>query len=94
MSRLAVAAGQPVKRGQIIGYVGSSGLSTGPHLHYELYRNGTPVNPMSVQFQTRSVLEGPDLAAFRARIDQLTAIAPGAARGPVAPAPAARAAAR
>ena len=94
MSRLAVAAGQPVKRGQIIGYVGSSGLSTGPHLHYELYRNGTPVNPMSVQFQMRSVLEGPDLAAFRARIDQLTAIAPGAARGPVAPAPAARAAAR
>jgi murein DD-endopeptidase MepM/ murein hydrolase activator NlpD len=40
MSRIAVRSGQHVSRGQVIGYVGSTGLSTGAHLHYEMYRNG------------------------------------------------------
>src|SRR3546814_19636115 len=40
MSRIAVRAGQHVRRGQILGYIGSSGLSTGPHLPFEVYRNG------------------------------------------------------
>ena len=45
MSRVAVAPGQAVKRGDVIGYVGSTGLSTGPHLHYELRHNGAAIDP-------------------------------------------------
>lgn len=45
LSRLAVRAGQSVKQGEVIGYVGSTGRATGPHLHYELRINGTAVRP-------------------------------------------------
>ena len=47
MSSLAVSAGAYVKKGQIIGYVGSSGYSTGPHLHFEVLKNGKHTNPLS-----------------------------------------------
>ena len=45
LSRLAVRAGQSVKQGEVIGYVGSTGRATGPHLHYELRINGLAVAP-------------------------------------------------
>ena len=45
MSRIAVASGQRVRRGQVIGYVGSTGMSTGPHVHYEVRMNGRAVDP-------------------------------------------------
>jgi hypothetical protein len=45
MSRVAVRPGQKVRRGQIIGYVGNTGTSTGPHLHYEVIKNGEKVDP-------------------------------------------------
>ena len=46
MTSYAVSEGQYVERGDIIGYVGSTGWSTGPHLHFTMYYNGATVNPM------------------------------------------------
>ena len=81
MSRIVVAPGSFVHQGQLIGYVGSSGLSTGPHLHYEVYRGGVAVNPMGVRFASQALLAGEDLARFKARLAQLMAIGtPGAAK--------------
>lgn len=92
MSRIAVNNGQNVRRGQVIGYVGSTGLSTGPHLHYEMYRGGASINPATVKFTTRAQLEGADLAAFRARLASLQNVAAGAALATLAPATSAEAA--
>ena len=46
MSKMAVTVGEKVKRGQVIGYVGCTGLCTGPHVHYEVIKNGQKVNPI------------------------------------------------
>ena len=94
MSRFAVAPGSMVRRGQVIGYVGSSGLSTGAHLHYELYRNGQPIDPLSVRFISRAQLSGADLESFRARVRTLLGTPVGAARQPALQQPAFAAASR
>jgi len=63
-----------VRQGQVIGYLGQTGLATGPHLHYELIVNGTKVDPMRVRLPVGKVLKGDDLVAFkreRERIDDL-----------------------
>ena len=75
MSSLSVAPGTLVRQGQLIGYVGSSGLSTGPHLHYEVYRGGVPVNPMNVRFTAAQRGADPGaVAAIKARLKALLSV--------------------
>lgn len=70
LSRFArgVQAGSRVRQGEVIGYIGSTGASTGPHLHYEVHVNGEQVNPASIKLPTGRQLEGTELAAFRGLI--------------------------
>ena len=85
MSRIAVSPGSYVHAGQVIGYVGSTGVSTGPHLHYELYKGGAPVNPMSVSFTVTNQVDPAELAAYKARLAQLKTVKAGAAATSLAP---------
>lgn len=68
MSRIGpgIKPGVAVRQGQVIGFVGSTGMSTGPHLHYEFHRGGKQVNPLAQKFAMRGSVAGKDAARFHA----------------------------
>ena len=71
MSQIAAAAGNLVRRGEVIGYVGSSGLSTGPHLHYEVRKDGRAINPLGVRLTGAAVADTHLAEAVKARLKAL-----------------------
>jgi len=67
-----IRPGTVVKQGQVIGYVGTTGRSTGPHLHFELHKGGKQINPKSLKQLPSQVLKGADLKAFRTYTQKMT----------------------
>ncbi|ABI78069.1 peptidase, M23 family [Hyphomonas neptunium ATCC 15444] len=88
LSRYAkgVKSGRKVRQGEVIGYVGSTGASTGPHLHYEVYVDGKPLNAMSLKLPTgRKLAEDPAmLAEFRQHKDAIDTLRTSGTAGPMA----------
>jgi murein DD-endopeptidase MepM/ murein hydrolase activator NlpD len=70
LSGFNVKIGEQVKRGQVIGFVGNSGTSTGPHLHYEVHKNGEPVNPQYYYFKDLNAQEYEKMVSISSNIGQ------------------------
>ncbi|MDZ7640760.1 MAG: peptidoglycan DD-metalloendopeptidase family protein [Desulfurivibrio sp.] len=80
--RKGLQVGDRVQQKDIIGYIGATGLATGPHVCYRIQKNGRYVDPMGLEFKPRSVLEGAELAAFRQHRQEITQLAAELADGP------------
>ena len=74
MSQIVAQPGSYVRQGQLIGYVGSSGLSTGPHLHFEVRQGGQPVNPLGVRLVRAPVVDIHLADAVKARLNALLSV--------------------
>ena len=74
MSEIVAQPGSFVRQGQVIGYVGSSGLSTGPHVHFEVRMGGTPVNPLGVRFTSAPVVDTHLADAVKERLKALLSV--------------------
>jgi murein DD-endopeptidase MepM/ murein hydrolase activator NlpD len=88
-----IVAGVRVTQGQVVGFLGQTGLATGPHLHYEVIINGNFVDPMAIKLARTREFDGKMLAAFKKekeRIDGLMAQAPNASVAAPAPGPVAK----
>ena len=68
-----IRVGRKVKAGDIIGYVGNTGRSTGPHLHWELHKNGKRINPLTQKITAQKKLVGTELRRFYAARDKIRA---------------------
>lgn len=80
--------GMKVRQGQVVAYVGSTGMSTGPHLHYEVWQRGRRVNPVGAKVPQGTVLAGAELARFRTekgRLERLLADGGRRTRRPLTP---------
>ena len=67
-----IRAGSRVKQGQIIGYLGNTGMSTSRHLHYEVHKNGRAINPLTMKQPSNIQLKGDELTAFKTHIKGVT----------------------